>query len=87
MYQLATIEWATKPATPPLADQFAILRQNPEWAAERERLACHFDAEPDKTLAFVAEMDMGVPDGPVVYACPMHPRSPARHPTAAPSAA
>ena len=72
-YQLATFEVGDEPATPPLADQFAVLRQNPEWAAERERLAPHVDAEPDKTLAFVAEMDMGVPDGPVVYACPMHP--------------
>ena len=72
-YELATIEVGDEPATPPLADQFAVLRQNPEWAAERERLAPHVDAEPDKTLAFVAEMDMGVPDGPVVYACPMHP--------------
>jgi FtsP/CotA-like multicopper oxidase with cupredoxin domain len=72
-YELATIEVAAEPATPPLADGFAVLRQNPEWAAERERLAPHIDAEPDKTLAFVAEMDMGVPDGPVVYACPMHP--------------
>ncbi|HEY5660096.1 MAG TPA: multicopper oxidase domain-containing protein, partial [Gaiellaceae bacterium] len=25
------------------------------------------------TLALVAEMDMAVPEGPVVYACPMHP--------------
>jgi FtsP/CotA-like multicopper oxidase with cupredoxin domain len=72
-YQLATIEVGEEQATPPLADEFAVLRQNPEWAAERERLAPHVDAEPDKTLAFVAEMDMGVPDGPVVYACPMHP--------------
>jgi FtsP/CotA-like multicopper oxidase with cupredoxin domain len=72
-YQLATIEVGDEPATPLLADEFAVLRQNPEWAAERERLAPHVDAEPDKTLAFVAEMDMGVPDGPVVYACPMHP--------------
>jgi FtsP/CotA-like multicopper oxidase with cupredoxin domain len=72
-YQLATIEVGDEPATPPLADRFAVLRQNPEWAAERERLAPHVDAEPDKTLAFVAEMDMGVPDGPVVFACPMHP--------------
>jgi FtsP/CotA-like multicopper oxidase with cupredoxin domain/DNA-directed RNA polymerase subunit RPC12/RpoP len=31
------------------------------------------EAEPDKTLAFVAEMDFEEPDGPVVYACPMHP--------------
>lgn len=28
---------------------------------------------PDKALALVAEMDMGAPEGPVVYACPMHP--------------
>jgi FtsP/CotA-like multicopper oxidase with cupredoxin domain len=72
-YELATFEVGDEAATPPLADQFAVLRQNLEWAAERERLAPHFDAEPDKTLAFIAEMDMGVPDGPVVYACPMHP--------------
>ena len=72
-YELGTFDVGDEPATPLLADQFAVLRQNPEWAAERERLAAHFDAEPDKTLAFIAEMDMGVPDGPVVYACPMHP--------------
>ena len=45
--------------------------------AERERLAPLLDAPPDKTLAFVAEMDMGEPDvgagGALVYACPMHP--------------
>ena len=30
-------------------------------------------APADKTLSFVAEMDMGVPEGvPVVYVCPMH---------------
>ena len=53
--------------------QFEVLRHNTEWVAERERLAPYFDAEPDKTLALIAEMDMGVPEGPVVYACPMHP--------------
>ncbi len=44
-------------------------------AAERVRVAPYLEAEPDKTLAFIAEMDMGAPegDGPVVYACPMHP--------------
>ena len=41
--------------------------------AERERLAPYFDAPPDKTLALVAEMDMGAPEGPAVYVCPMHP--------------
>ena len=72
-YTLATIDVAAQPAEPPLAEQFALLRDNPEWVAERERLAPYFDAPPDKTLGLVAEMDMAVPDGPVVYTCPMHP--------------
>ena len=49
------------------------MRSNPEWVTEREQLAPFLDAPPDKTLAFVAEMDMGTPEGRVVYACPMHP--------------
>jgi FtsP/CotA-like multicopper oxidase with cupredoxin domain len=72
-YSLATIEVSAEPATPSLTDQFDSLRHNPEWAAERERLASYFDAPPDKTLALLAEMDMGATEGPVVYACPMHP--------------
>ena len=72
-YTLATIEVAAEPAAPPLADEFAVLRVNPEWAAERRRLEAYVDAPPDKTLAFVAEMDMGAPEGDVVYVCPMHP--------------
>jgi hypothetical protein len=59
--------------TPSLREQFEVLRHNPEWVAERERLASYFDASPDKTLALVAEMELGAPEGPVVYACPMHP--------------
>jgi FtsP/CotA-like multicopper oxidase with cupredoxin domain len=40
----------------------------------REQIRPYLEAPPDKTLAFVAEMDMGVPEGvPVVYVCPMHP--------------
>ena len=72
-YPLATIDVGTQPAEPSLAEQFGALRQNLEWVAERERLAPYFDAPPDKTLGLVAEMDMGAPEGPVVYACPMHP--------------
>ena len=72
-YPLATITVGAERAAPPLEQQFETLRSNPEWVAERERLAPYVDAPPDKTLAFVAEMDMGVPEGPVVYACPMHP--------------
>ena len=38
-------------------------------------MAPYLDAEPDKTLAFIAEMNLDEPDvdGPVVYTCPMHP--------------
>ena len=72
-YSLATIEVAAEAVTPSLADEFDFLRHNPEWVVERERLAPYFDAQPDKTLGLVAEMDMGAPEGPVVYACPMHP--------------
>jgi FtsP/CotA-like multicopper oxidase with cupredoxin domain len=71
-YSLATINVSGAPATPSLAETFAGLRHNQEWVDERERLAGFFDARPDKTLAIVAEMDMGAPEGPVVYACPMH---------------
>jgi FtsP/CotA-like multicopper oxidase with cupredoxin domain len=40
----------------------------------RERIEPFLNAPADKILSFVAEMDMGVPEGvPVVYACPMHP--------------
>ena len=67
--------WPSERAEPSLDEQFEVLRTNADMAAERERIAPYLDAEPDKTLAFIAEMDMGAPegDGPVVYACPMHP--------------
>ena len=72
-YSLAKIDVSDDTAKPDLASEFDTLRRNPEWVGERERLARYFDAPPDKTLALIAEMDMGAPDGPVVYACPMHP--------------
>jgi FtsP/CotA-like multicopper oxidase with cupredoxin domain len=72
-YTLATFDVAAEPATPSLADEFAVLRVNPEWSAERERLEVYADAPPDKTLGFVAEMDMPAPEGDVIYVCPMHP--------------
>jgi FtsP/CotA-like multicopper oxidase with cupredoxin domain len=72
-HSLATISVSPESATPSRVDSFGVLRHNPEWAAERERLAPYFEALPDKTLAFVAEMDMGTPEGSVVYTCPMHP--------------
>jgi FtsP/CotA-like multicopper oxidase with cupredoxin domain len=74
-YRLASIRVGEEQAEPSLTEQFGALRTNRDMAAERDRLAPYFDVEPDKTLGFLAEMDMGAPegDGPVVYSCPMHP--------------
>lgn len=75
VYWLAAITVKEAPAEPSLEEQFEVLRTNGGMAAERKRIAPYLDAHPDKTLAFLAEMDMGAPegDGQVVYACPMHP--------------
>jgi FtsP/CotA-like multicopper oxidase with cupredoxin domain len=72
-YALATIDVDAEQVESPLAEEFELLRHNPEWVAERQRLTPYIDASPDKTLAFVAEMDMDVPEGAVTYVCPMHP--------------
>jgi FtsP/CotA-like multicopper oxidase with cupredoxin domain len=75
-YALAAIDVEVEAAEPRLADEFDVLRHAAEWVAERERIAPYFDAPPDKTLAFVAEMDMGGPEagaGTVAYGCPMDP--------------
>ena len=72
-YRLATIAVSGDDAEPPLADDFERFRTNADMVSERNRVEPYLDSEPDKTLAFVAEMDLGTPGGPVVYACPMHP--------------
>jgi FtsP/CotA-like multicopper oxidase with cupredoxin domain len=73
VYRVATIDVESEQAEPPLAEAFEVLRHNPEWIAERQRLTPYVDAPPEKTLAFVAEMDMDAPEGSLVYTCPMHP--------------
>ncbi len=72
-YALATIAVTDERAAPSLEQQFEAVRTNEDMVAERNRIAPYLVAPPDKTLAFVAEMDMGVPEGAVVYSCPMHP--------------
>jgi FtsP/CotA-like multicopper oxidase with cupredoxin domain len=71
-YQLASITVTDERAEPALAEEFARLRTNDDLVAERQRAARFLSATPDKTLAFVAEMDFDVPEG-AVYTCPMHP--------------
>jgi FtsP/CotA-like multicopper oxidase with cupredoxin domain len=83
-YSLATIGVSDSPASPSFAAEFKTLRTAPELAAERERLGEYLQAEPDKTLAFVAEMDFDAPEGPVVYTCPMHPEVVSEQPASCP---
>jgi FtsP/CotA-like multicopper oxidase with cupredoxin domain len=75
-YTLATITVGDERAEPSVASQFGSLRTNSDLAAERERIETYLAAEPDKTLALVAEMEMGKPEllpgATVAYVCPMH---------------
>jgi len=73
VYRLAAIRVSDERIEPSYADQFEVLRTNADMSAERERITPYLEAEPDKTLGFIAEMDLEAPEGPVVYQCPMHP--------------
>jgi FtsP/CotA-like multicopper oxidase with cupredoxin domain len=76
-YALAKITVTQERAEPSFAKEFETLRSDRELVTERQRLGPYLTAPPDKTLALVAEMDMGGPElaegEVVVYACPMHP--------------
>jgi len=90
-YRLGTIRVIDKPATSTAAESFRTLRRSAELEAERSQIAPDLTREPDKVLAFVAEMTMDVPAGEPVdptaprFACPMDPEivsvEPARCPT------
>ena len=87
-YALAKITVTEERAEPPFAKEFETLRSDPELVAERQRLGPYVAAPPDKTLALVAEMDMGSPElregEVVVYACPMHPEVVSNEPGSCP---
>ena len=86
VYPLAAISVSEERAEPSLAEQFEVLRTNADMVAERERIAPYLDAEPDKTLAFIAEMDMDAPEGTGRSSTPARctPRSSARSPAHCP---
>ena len=73
VYPMATITVGPDRAEPSFADEFEILRTNDEMVAERRRIAEYVEAEPHRTIAFIAEMDMGATEGETTYVCPMHP--------------
>jgi FtsP/CotA-like multicopper oxidase with cupredoxin domain len=83
-YRLATGVVSDEQADPALAEQFEQLRTNEDMVIERARIEPYLDAPPDKTLAFVAEMNLPAPEGPVVYTCPMHPEVVSEEPGSCP---
>jgi FtsP/CotA-like multicopper oxidase with cupredoxin domain len=84
-YRLAGISVAESQPGQPLDEEFKRLRTNRDMAEQRERIAPFLKAPPDKTLSFVAEMDMGVPEGvEVIYVCPMHPEVVSEEPGSCP---
>ena len=72
-YRLADITVSGDPAQPSLREQYEVLRSNSDMVAERKRIEPYLASAPDKTVAFVAEMDMGGSEGATSFACPMHP--------------
>ena len=76
-YPLASIEVDDEPVRESVSMQFMRLRTNPDLVNARAHAAPYLAKAPDKTLALVAEMDMGEPEpsqgGALAYTCPMHP--------------
>jgi FtsP/CotA-like multicopper oxidase with cupredoxin domain len=74
IYPLAFISVLDAAVESSRSDDFHTLRVNADMVAEHERAARYQDALPDKTLALIAEMDLGEPDAgePRRYVCPMH---------------
>ena len=84
-YRLAAIKVSDEPPEQSFVDEFGELRTNRDMAELRERIEPFLKAAPDKTLSFVAEMDLGIPEGvDVVYICPMHPEVVSEEPGSCP---
>jgi FtsP/CotA-like multicopper oxidase with cupredoxin domain len=84
-YRLASITVVDEPPEQSFADDFAQLRAHRDMAESREQIEPFLESPPDKTLSFIAEMDMGVPDGvDVIYVCPMHPDVTSEEPSSCP---
>jgi FtsP/CotA-like multicopper oxidase with cupredoxin domain len=75
VYPLAAVAVDAADGPSSAAAAFDLPRTAPELIAERLGFDAWLAAPPDKTLALVAEMGeiTAATDGPVTYACPMHP--------------
>jgi FtsP/CotA-like multicopper oxidase with cupredoxin domain len=84
-YRLAGVSVADEQPERSVMEEFERLQTNADMVEQRERSAAFVKAPPDKTLSFVAEMDMGVPEGvDVEYVCPMHPEVRSEEPGSCP---
>ena len=84
-YRLASITVVDEPPEQSFADDFSQLRAHRDMAESREQIEPFLESPPDKTLSFIAEMDMGVPEGvDVIYVCPMHPDVTSEEPSSCP---
>jgi FtsP/CotA-like multicopper oxidase with cupredoxin domain len=73
-YLLAAIAVSGREESSEASSEFADLRVNEDMVQERKRASRFLDADPDKTLALVAEMDFDEPSAEaVIFVCPMHP--------------
>jgi FtsP/CotA-like multicopper oxidase with cupredoxin domain len=88
VYPLAEITVTAGHVAPDLAGVFDTLRTNADMAAERDRITPKLEADPAKTVAFVAEMDMDArdpePGAAAIYVCPMHPEVSSTEPARCP---
>ncbi len=75
-YRLGAVTVADTPVDPMARARFEHLRTNPEWTAERTRIAADRHRPADKTLAFESLMPLLYGDHDTTAAawtCPMHP--------------
>ena len=75
-YELGTIRVSDEPIEQAFSREFALLRTDPELAAERTRIDTDLHRAPDKTLAFESLMPLLYGDQATTassWTCPMHP--------------